>query len=107
MANTTELANRLAVRLGLSKTAAIRMVEDVLQEMALLLAEDRMLKLRGFGTLKQEQRPARRSYLVNNGKVGLIPSSETVRFRPSPELIKLLVKMQSRKAQGRSSREKT
>ena len=100
MANTTDLAHRLAKRQKITAKKAAEIIIDILDEFVLVLEQKEHLKLRGFGTLQPVERAARRSYMINKGTTGEMPSTCSVRFRPSPLLIMRLARNKKKTADG-------
>ena len=92
MANTTDFVRRLAKRRGITRAEAAAIIEDILEEFTTVLVAGEALKLRGFGTIEPYRRPARRSYLVHDGSIGVIDAGESVRFRASAQLLRRLAR---------------
>lgn len=84
--NTTELVEKLAVRLGVSKAEAKRLLSAHLEAIARHLAAGDRVVLRGFGTFDTRHTHAHKGYLPGSAAEALIPGRRRPRFRPSARL---------------------
>lgn len=84
--NTTELIERLATRLGVSKAEAKRLLHAHLEAIAGHLAAGDSVVLRGFGTFEIKRSHAHKGYLPGADAEALIPGHRRPHFRPSVRL---------------------
>lgn len=79
--NKSELAGRLASRIGLSKSAATGAVDAVFEAIGEVLAEGRNVRIAGFGTFTTGSRPARSGRNLRTGESVSIPASNAPVFK--------------------------
>ncbi len=84
--NTTELAERLATRLGVSKAEARRLIRAHLEAVAVHLTAGDSVVLRGFGTFEVRHTRAHPGRLPGSDTATLIPGHRRPHFRPSAAL---------------------
>ena len=84
--NKTEMAERLAARTGLSKSAARDAVDGVFSVVAEALADGEEVRLPGFGTFDTRSRPARTGRNPRTGEAVAIPASSSPTFKAGKTL---------------------
>lgn len=84
--NTTELVERLAKRLDLSKAEAKRLLNAHLEAIARHLVQGDSVVLRGFGTFEIRQTRAHKGRLPGTDTEALMPGHRRPHFRPSAKL---------------------
>ena len=77
----SEIAGRLASRIGLSKTAATGAVDAVFEAIGEVLAEGENVRIAGFGTFTTRSRPARSGRNPRTGESVSIPASNAPVFK--------------------------
>ncbi len=77
-----DLVAQIAAKADMSKTAAERSLNAMLESIQELLAEDGKLTLTGFGTFVAEAREERLGRNPRTGEPITIAASTVVRFRP-------------------------
>ena len=78
----SELVESLAQDLGLSKTAAKRALETVLERITTGLIRDQKCQIQGFGTFHAKMRKERMGRNPQTGEPMLIAARKTVTFKP-------------------------
>jgi len=78
------LAERLAERLGISKSKAVETLNAVVEIIQESLVKEGAVELRGVGTLKVEEKPATEKKIF--GKVTKIPARKVVKLVTSKSL---------------------
>lgn len=81
-----ELIAQIATKANLTKAAAERSVNAMLESVQELLAEDGKLTLTGFGTFAVEERRERPGRNPRTGESIQIAASKVVKFRPGKQL---------------------
>ncbi|KAA3629262.1 MAG: HU family DNA-binding protein [Proteobacteria bacterium] len=84
--NTTELVERLAKQLAISKAEAKRLVQAHLEAITHHLAMGDSVVLRGFGTFGIKHTHTHKGYLPNADAEALIPGHRRPHFRPAAKL---------------------
>ena len=77
-----DLVAQIAAKADMSKTAAERSLNAMLESVQELLTEDGKLTLTGFGTFVAEAREERQGRNPRTGAAITIAASTVVRFRP-------------------------
>ncbi len=81
-----ELIAQIAAKANLTKAAAERSVNAMLESIQEFLAEDGKLTLTGFGTFAVEERQERPGRNPRTGGSIQIAASKVVKFRPGKQL---------------------
>lgn len=81
-----ELIAQIAAKANLTKAAAERSVNAMLESIQEFLAEDGKLTLTGFGTFAVEERQERPGRNPRTGESIKIAASKVVKFRPGKQL---------------------
>ena len=81
-----ELIAQIATKANLTKAAAERSVNAMLESIQELLSEDGKLTLTGFGTFAVEERRERPGRNPRTGESIQIAASKVVKFRPGKQL---------------------
>lgn len=81
-----ELIAQIATKANLTKAAAERSVNAMLESIQELLSEDGKLTLTGFGTFAVEERQERPGRNPRTGESIQIAASKVVKFRPGKQL---------------------
>ena len=84
--NKTEMADRLAARTGLSKSAARDAVDGVFAIIGEALADGEDVRLPGFGTFGTRSRPARTGRNPRTGEAVSISASTSPTFKAGKTL---------------------
>lgn len=84
--NKVELADRLAVRNGLSKAAARDAVDSVFAMIGEVLANGDEVRITGFGAFSARSRPARTGRNPKTGDAVSIPASRIPAFKSGKTL---------------------
>jgi nucleoid DNA-binding protein len=84
--NGAQLADALAARLGISRSASRAYLETLTDELAGALARDERVVLRGFGVLEPQRRAARKVRHPGTGQPAMVPAGRSVAFRPGRQL---------------------
>ena len=79
--NKSQIADRLAGRMGLSKSAAAGAVDAVFETIGEALAEHEEVRIAGFGTFATKHRRARTGRNPQTGEAVSIAASVTPAFR--------------------------
>ncbi len=82
----TELVESLAQDLGLSKAAAQRALETVLERITTGLIRDQKVQIQGFGTFQAKMRKERMGHNPQTGEPLHIPARKTVTFKAGAAL---------------------
>ena len=82
----TELVESVAQDLKLSKAAAQRALETVLERIATGLIRDQKCQIQGFGTFHAKMRKERMGRNPQTGEPMLISARKTVTFKPGAAL---------------------
>lgn len=86
MMTKADLVAQIAARANMTKAAAERSLNAMLESVQEMLAEDGKLTLTGFGTFVAETRQERQGRNPRTGDVISIAASKVVRFRPGKML---------------------
>ena len=86
MMTKADLVAQIAARANMTKAAAERSLNAMLESVQEMLAEDGKLTLTGFGTFAAETRQERQGRNPRTGEVITIAGSKVVRFRPGKML---------------------
>ena len=86
MMTKADLVGQIAARANMTKAAAERSLNAMLESVQEMLAEDGKLTLTGFGTFVAETRQERQGRNPRTGDVITIAASKVVRFRPGKML---------------------
>lgn len=86
MMTKADLVAQIAARANMTKAAAERSLNAMLESVQEMLAEDGKLTLTGFGTFAAETRQERQGRNPRTGEVITIAASKVVRFRPGKML---------------------
>ena len=81
-----ELVRELAERLSLSQKTVKNVVDTTLEEITLILEEDKSYSQTGFGSFRTDLKKGRISYNPAVKKKMLLPKKRKVQFRPSSKL---------------------
>ena len=84
--NKSQIADRLAGRMGLTKSAAAGAVDAVLEAIGEALANHEEVRLAGFGTFATKHRPARTARNPQTGEAVSIPASVAPAFQAGKAL---------------------
>ena len=84
--NKSQIADRLAGRMGVSKAAAAGAVDAVFETIGEALANHEEVRLAGFGTFAAKRRPARMGRNPQTGEAVSIPASVAPGFRAGKSL---------------------
>ena len=84
--NKSDIGDRLAGRLGLSKAVAKDAVEGVFEAIVEAMANGEEVRLAGFGTFAAKNRAARTGRNPQTGEVLSIPASKTPSFKAGKAL---------------------
>ena len=84
--NKSQIADRLAGRMGVSKAAAAGAVDAVLEAIGEALTNHEEVRLAGFGTFATKHRPARTGRNPQTGEAVSIPASVAPAFRAGKAL---------------------
>ena len=80
-AGRTEIAAKVATRLGVNRQTAMEFVSAVVDAQARTLAEHGEMTLRGFGTFRVKEVVASRARNPRTGEMVAVPPHKRVRFR--------------------------
>lgn len=81
--NKQELIRELAGRLSLSQKNVKHVVDTTLEEITLIMEEDKSYSQTGFGSFKTEVKSERISYNPAKKKKMFLPKKKKVIFKPS------------------------
>ena len=84
--NKVEMADRLAARIGLSKSAAKEAVDGVFASIGDALANGEEVRIAGFGTFGTRSRPARTGRNPRTGEAVSISASTSPTFKAGKTL---------------------
>ena len=84
--NKSQIADRLAGRMGLSKSAASGAVDAVFETIGEALAKSEDVRIAGFGTFTTRSRPARTGRNPRTGEAVSIPASTAPAFKAGKAL---------------------
>ena len=84
--NKTELIEKVAGDVDVSKAVAQKMVESVLGSIGAALGSGESVSLIGFGTFSVNERAARTGRNPQTGKEIAIPAKNIVKFKPGKTL---------------------
>ena len=84
--NKSDIGDRLAGRLGLSKAVAKDAVEGVFEAIVEAMVNGEEVRLAGFGTFATKNRAARTGRNPQTGEVLSIPASKTPSFKAGKAL---------------------
>jgi len=90
--NKADIITAIAGEMGVTKVAAQKVVEIVLEQMSSALVAGDRVSLMGFGSLKPVNRVARTYTDVQSGKKEQADAYKTITFNPSTELKALINK---------------
>ena len=82
----TELVEAVAERAGMTKAAAARAVDAVVEAVTSALAEGQKVVITGFGTFEVRQRAARMGRNPQTGEAMHIPATKTPAFKAGKSL---------------------
>lgn len=82
----TDLINRMAVELNMTKAQAGKAVHTILREMKNALANGENVQLTGFGSFSTAQKAARIGRNPQTGKTINIPAKTVPKFKPGKTL---------------------
>lgn len=85
--NKSELIDAIAEDAGISKSAAKKALESVLENIGEALQEGRRVSIVGFGSWSVTRRAARQGRNPQTGKTIKIKAKNVVKFKPSTNLI--------------------
>jgi DNA-binding protein HU-beta len=88
--NKAELIDKISHDAGITKVAAARAIESLIDGVAQSLKKGERTALVGFGTFTANKRKARTGRNPQTGATIEIPPKTTVRFRASKELEEIL-----------------
>lgn len=86
MMGRTDVAKRVAERLGLPVTQVRKVLDAMVQVKAEALADGRPVVFGRFGAYRLKRKRARMAHNVNTGESALLPECVSVQFRPSRQL---------------------
>lgn len=84
--NKAELIDKISQDAGITKVAAARAIESIIEGVAASLHKGERTALVGFGTFTARKRKARTGRNPQTGATIKIAASKTVRFKPSKQL---------------------
>ncbi|MEQ8844722.1 MAG: HU family DNA-binding protein [Phycisphaerales bacterium] len=84
--NKSELVDRIAANLGITRADAAHYLDTILEGITTGLIEDGRVKITGFGSFVRRHRNAREGTKPSTGEPIAIPSSETCGFKAAPAL---------------------
>jgi DNA-binding protein HU-beta len=85
--NKTELANAMAAKTGMTKTAAKEAMNACLGTIQEQLKKGEKVTLIGFGTFSVVKRKARTAKNPQNGKAVKVPAKKVAKFKAGSKLI--------------------
>lgn len=85
-----QLVDKVAENTGLSRQIASDVIDVVIQAMTDTFAKGEKIELRRFGIFKVIERKAKTARNMHNNTAVHLPAYNTVVFKPSPDLKKLL-----------------
>jgi DNA-binding protein HU-beta len=88
--NKSELIDKIANDAGITKAAAQRSIESMIEGIGSSLHKDERTTLVGFGTFTLSKRKARTGRNPQTGATIEIPAKQSVRFRAGKELEEML-----------------
>jgi DNA-binding protein HU-beta len=88
MMNKGELIEKMAQECGLSKHALHNVLECFLETITAALADDGVVKLKGFGTFSAPVRAARETRSLHSGEMIRIPAHKAIKFKAGLKLTK-------------------
>jgi DNA-binding protein HU-beta len=88
--NKKELIDKVATECGLSKYALHNVLDCFLETITTALAEDGVVKLKGFGTFSTPQRPGRDGRNLHTGEIIRIPAHKAIKFKAGLTLTKAI-----------------
>jgi nucleoid DNA-binding protein len=86
----TQLAERLAPALQLSKEQAEKTIDAVFAAIVEALKNGEKLDIRGFGSFRVKDQPARRARNPRTGSAVAVPAKKVAGFKPGKELAEAL-----------------
>ncbi len=93
---TSELIERLAARLNVSRAESRRLVNGYLAAIVRNLSQGRSVVLQGFGTFAVRRTKPRRAYLPSAKRKMLIPAHRQPHFKPAAKLREAFREWQAR-----------
>jgi len=67
---------------------AMLILDTVIDEMKNVVADDKKIEIRGFGTFQSRTRATKNGYNPSTGETVFLPAGKTILFKPSRELTK-------------------
>lgn len=88
--NKLDLVEKVARETGVSKKVAEDVISCAIAVVKEAVADGAKVSVRGFGTMEAVVRAPRRGYNITSMQTIDIPSTKTVRFRPSESFKEIL-----------------
>lgn len=88
--NKFDLVEKVARETGVSKKVAEEVINCAIAVVKEAVADGAKVSVRGFGTMEAVERAPRRGYNIISMQTMDIPSTKTVRFRPSESFKEIL-----------------
>lgn len=85
--NKTELAKRMSERLSLPYDLILCFLDAFHAELAEVFREEERLVIKNFGTYSLRKQPGRMGRNPKNGKMHIIPSRMSLKFKPGKGLL--------------------
>ncbi len=89
-ANKAELTDTVAIKLGVPRKRAMKILNAVLASVGDLLAFKNKVAIKGFGTFESRMRKGRAYKHPLTGESVVVPDKETVVFKPSKNLLSFI-----------------
>lgn len=80
-----DIVSRIAEQTGVEKETALRVVEDLMEQIRTSLTNDEPVYLRGFGTFLLKQRAAKIARNIKANTTIIVPARKVPAFKPSKE----------------------
>ena len=86
--NEAEIVKKISDRFFLTQTEVEEALDYITGKFISKLKKGERIYLRNFGSLQKVRRKKKRIRNVDNGRMMTIPAGYTVKFKPSPALLK-------------------
>ena len=82
-----ELVSKISINTGIEKVIAMAVIESMMEEIKVNIAQNESIFLRGFGTFKAKKRAEKTGRNIKKNTAVIIPAHYTPSFKPSKSFV--------------------
>ncbi|MBG65304.1 MAG: integration host factor subunit beta [Flavobacteriales bacterium] len=83
-----ELVSKISINTGVEKVIAMAVIESMMEEIKVNIAQNESIFLRGFGTFKAKKRAKKTGRNIKKNTTIIIPEHHIPAFKPAKSFVK-------------------